>query len=64
MEENTEQQNQKAVENENMAKAKSEIEEIVKKYNVSLVPVVMHHGDKTFSRIDILSNSSLNEEAN
>jgi hypothetical protein len=64
MEENTEQQNQKAVENENMAKAKSEIEEIVKKYNISLVPVVMHHGDKTFSRIDILSNSTSNEEAN
>ena len=64
MEENTEQQNQKAAENENMAKAKSEIEEIVKKYNISLVPVVMHHGDKTFSRIDILSNSTSNEEAN
>ena len=64
MEENTEQQNQKAVENENMAKAKSEIEEIVKKYNISLVPVVMLHGDKTFSRIDILSNSTSNEEAN
>jgi hypothetical protein len=49
MEDNT----TKNTENENLAKAKSEIEEIVKKYNISLIPVVMHHGDKTFSRIDI-----------
>lgn len=63
MEQNTEQLNQ-AVDNENMAKAKSEIEEIVKKYNISLVPVVMHHGDKTFSRIDIVPNSIANETSN
>ena len=50
MEENTTTQQ---VENENLAKAKDEIEEIVKKYNISLIPVVLHHGDKTFSRIDI-----------
>ncbi len=63
MQDNTEQQNQ-AVDNENMAKAKNEIEEIVKRYNISLVPVVMHHGDKTFSRIDIVSNSIKNDTFN
>lgn len=61
---NVEQNSQKIVDNENMAKAKSEIEEITKRYNISLVPVVLHHGDKTFSRIDIVSNSTLNEESN
>lgn len=50
MEKNTTTQQE---ENENLAKAKDEIEEIVKKYNISLIPVVLHHGDKTFSRIDI-----------
>jgi hypothetical protein len=41
-----------------LALAKNEIEEIVRKYNISLVPVIMHHGDKTFSRIDIVSASN------
>lgn len=59
MENNTD----KNVESENLAKAKSEIEEIVKKYNISLIPVVMHHGDKTFSRIDIAPASETTSEA-
>jgi hypothetical protein len=52
-------------ENENVVKAKTEIEEIIKKYNVSLIPVVMHHGDKTYSRIDITPNNvnSINEDS-
>lgn len=60
MEENTTTQQ---VENENLAKAKDEIEEIVKKYNISLVPVVLHHGDKTFSRIDIVPANVANTDA-
>ena len=59
MENNTD----KNVESENLAKAKSEIEEIVKKYNISLIPVVMHHSDKTFSRIDIAPASETTSEA-
>jgi hypothetical protein len=47
-------------EQENLANAKKEIEEIVKKYNISLVPVVMHHGEKTYSRIDIAPANSTN----
>jgi hypothetical protein len=34
--------------------AKNEIEEVLKKHKVSLVPVIIHHGDKSISRIDIL----------
>jgi hypothetical protein len=48
-------------ENESMAKAKQEIEDILVKYNVILVPVVMHQGDKTISRIDIAPASKRNE---
>jgi DNA-binding protein YbaB len=48
-------------ENESMAKAKQEIEDILVKYNVILVPVVMHQGDKTISRIDIAPASKRSE---
>lgn len=37
----------------NLDTAKTEIEAILKKYNLALIPVVIHQGDKTFSRIDI-----------
>lgn len=33
--------------------AKTEIEAILKKHNLVLVPIVVHQGDRTFSRIDI-----------
>jgi hypothetical protein len=46
-------ENIQEIDNETLAKAKQEIEDIVRKYNISLIPVVMHHGDKTISRIDI-----------
>jgi len=48
-------------ENESMAKAKQEIEDVLVKYNVILVPVVMHQGDKTISRIDIAPASKRSE---
>jgi hypothetical protein len=41
------------VTDEQLAAAKGEIETILQKYNIILVPVVMHHGDRTISRIDI-----------
>lgn len=37
----------------NLDTAKTEIEVILKKYNLALIPVVVHRGDRTFSRIDI-----------
>lgn len=33
--------------------AKNELEEVCKKYNIALVPVVVHQGDRTFSSIEI-----------
>ena len=39
--------------NPNLETAKTEIEAILKKHNVVLVPIVVHQGDRTFSRIDI-----------
>lgn len=44
----------------NLATAKGEIENILKKYGVILVPIVVHQGDKTFSRIDIAPVGSAN----
>lgn len=41
--------------------AKKEIEEILKKYNVVLLPIVIHQGDKTFSRIDIAPLQDIGE---
>ena len=40
--------------NPNLDAAKTEIEGVLKKYNLFLVPVVVHQGDRTFSRIDIV----------
>ena len=50
--ETTEQQNSN---DQNLVLAKQEIENILQKYNAVLVPITVHHGDKTFSRIDIAS---------
>jgi len=38
---------------EMLSTAKSEIEAVLQKYNIVLVPVVVHFGEKTVSRIDI-----------
>lgn len=38
---------------EQLIAAKQEIEELLKKHNMILVPIVIHHGDRTISRIDI-----------
>lgn len=42
------------MENENIAKAKAEIEETLKKYNVVLIPTVVHQGSRTFSHIEVI----------
>lgn len=44
---------QQSVNEQKLASAKQEIEEILQKYEVALVPIVVHQGDRTFSRIDI-----------
>jgi len=53
METETQNTNLTPEQNEALALAKNEIEEILQKHGVVLVPVVVHFGDKTFSRIDI-----------
>ena len=41
------------ISDEQLLAAKQEIEELLKKHNMILVPIVIHHGDRTISRIDI-----------
>lgn len=45
---------------ETLKSVKEEIEATCKKYNVILVPVIVHQGDRTFSSIEIapMSGSS------
>ena len=38
---------------EKLAAAKAEVEAVLQKHNIVLVPVIVHFGDKTISRIDI-----------
>jgi hypothetical protein len=38
---------------EMLSNAKADIEAVLQKYNIVLVPVVVHFGEKTVSRIDI-----------
>lgn len=38
---------------EQLINAKKEIEEVLIKHNIVLVPIVIHHGDRTISRIDV-----------
>ncbi len=40
--------------NETVQKAKEELEAVCKKYQISLVPVIVHQGDRTFSSIEIV----------
>jgi len=39
---------------ETLKLAKEEIETICQKYNITLVPVVVHQGDRTVSSIEII----------
>ena len=50
MEENNQTQ---TLSDDQLLAAKQEIEAVLQKYGILLVPIVIHHGDKTISRIDI-----------
>jgi hypothetical protein len=39
---------------EKLKSAKEELEATCKKYNIALVPVVVHQGDRTFSSVEIM----------
>lgn len=43
----------RSISDEQLIAAKKEIEDLLKKHNIILVPIVIHHGDRTISRIDI-----------
>lgn len=47
-------ENQPNISPEQLKAAKEEIEALCKKYSISLVPVVVHQGDRTFSSIEIV----------
>jgi hypothetical protein len=64
MEQNNAAQTSENEQNEMLAKAKAEIEEVLKKYSIVLLPIVVHRGDKTFSRIDIAPVSEFLSEEN
>jgi hypothetical protein len=38
---------------EKLIEAKKAVEDVLAKHNIILVPIVIHHGDRTISRIDI-----------
>lgn len=42
------------ISNEDLKQAKQELEAICQKYNITLMPVVVHQGDRTFSSIEIV----------
>jgi len=46
-------ENTNQINDDQLAEAKKEIEAVLQKYNILLVPIVIHHGDRTISRIDI-----------
>jgi hypothetical protein len=48
---------------EQLIAAKQEIENTLQKYNIVLVPIVIHHGDRTISRIDISPAPKKTQEA-
>jgi hypothetical protein len=41
--------------NETLQQAKDELETVCKKYNIVLVPVIVHQGERTISSIEIVS---------
>lgn len=48
---------------ETLKQAKQELEDICKKYDITLMPVVVHQGDRTFSSIEIVPRKALQQQA-
>jgi hypothetical protein len=47
---------------ETLKQAKQELEDICKKYEITLMPVVVHQGDRTFSSIEIVPRKALQQQ--
>jgi hypothetical protein len=48
---------------ETLKQAKEELEATCKKYDITLMPVVVHQGDRTFSSIEIVPRKALQQPA-
>ncbi len=46
----------------NLEQIKKELEDVCAKYNITLVPVVVHQGNRTFSSIEIVPAQSSQQE--
>lgn len=47
--------------NETLKQAKEELEAVCQKFDIALIPVVVHQGDRTFSSIEIVSKKALQQ---
>ena len=47
--------------NETLKQAKEELETVCKKYDITLMPVVVHQGDRTFSSIEIVPRKAIEQ---
>ena len=47
--------------NEALKQAKEELEAVCKKYDITLMPVVVHQGDRTFSSIEIVPRKAIEQ---
>lgn len=48
--------------NEILKQAKQELETICQKYDIVLIPVIVHRGDETFSSIDLVPRSAFRSQ--
>lgn len=48
---------------ETLKQAKEELEATCQKYDITLMPVVVHQGDRTFSSIEIVPRKSTQQPA-
>lgn len=48
---------------ETLKQAKQELEAVCTKYNIALIPVVVHQGNKTQSSIEIVPGAALNQQS-
>jgi hypothetical protein len=54
---------QQTLTNDTLKQAKDELQAICEKYNISLIPVVIHQGDRTFSSIEIVPQAAVQQPA-
>lgn len=48
-----EENNTPTLTDEQLKSAKEEVEAVLQKHGIVLIPITIHHGDRTFSRIDV-----------